>query len=59
MDESSLHEGFDDSCDKCGVDGQKDCLVICRPGQHVSCVLHLEGSLAINDFFEMGLISVA
>ena len=58
-DEPSLHEGFDDAYSKYGIDRQWGCLVICRPDQHVGCVLDLENFLAISRYLEGILIPVA
>ena len=59
VDEPPFHEGFDDLYGKYGIDRQHGCLVICRPDQHVGCVLDLEDFLAVSKYFERILIPVA
>ena len=52
VDERSFHGGFDDVYGMFGIDRQRGCLVICRPDQHVGCVLDLEDFLSIGRYFE-------
>ena len=59
VDEPSVHEGFDDVYGKYGIDRQRGCVVICRPDQHVGCVLGMGDFSAISRYFEKVLVPVA
>lgn len=60
VDEASVLDegGFGDVYGKYGIDRERGCVVICRPDQHVGCVLDLEDFGGMSEYFEGILIPV-
>ncbi|KAK8039839.1 hypothetical protein PG993_008250 [Apiospora rasikravindrae] len=50
-DEPDVYGAFTDVYAKCGVDGEKGCLVVCRPDQHVGFIGSLDDVPSLNTFF--------
>ena len=47
-----LQEGFDDVYGRFGIDRVRGCVVICRPDQHVGCVVDVDDFVSIGRYFE-------